>query len=229
LAARQTIRRRRGPLGNLADVWTALMGPIGFILILAFLASFASANLEGTFALFSERHLGFGESQMGLLFGIMGIIMALTQAFLVGRFINTWGEERMIKIGLISSSIGFICLLFTYDMVSVAVVMGVMGVGNAALRPAVNSLASKRSPADQQGAVMGVVNSYNSLGRIFGPILGGFIFDVLGYQWPYITGGVLFILIWGLSILLFNRNQEPDEVIVPVEGIANAEGIASAD
>lgn len=222
-AARQTPNHRRGPLGNLTAVWAALLGPIGFILILAFLASFASANLEGTFALFSEAHLGFGESQMGLLFGVMGVIMALTQAFLVGRLINSWGEQRMIQIGLISSAIGYICLLFTYDLLSVAVVMGIMGVGNAALRPAVNSLASKRSSADQQGAVMGIVNSYNSLGRIFGPILGGFIFDVLGYQWPYIVGGVLFCLIWGLSIFLFNRNQQTDDRTVPVEGVASAD------
>lgn len=223
LAARQKPNSRRGPLGNLADVWKALLGPIGFILLLAFLASFASANLEGTFALFSQEHLGFGESQMGLLFGIMGIVMALTQAFLVGRFINTWGEQRMIQVGLVSSAIGYFCLLFTYDMLSVAVVMAVMGVGNAALRPAVNSLASKRSSADQQGAVMGVVNSYNSLGRIFGPILGGFIFDALGYQWPYITGGILFFLIWGLSFFLFQRNQEATEPMLTAEGTASAD------
>jgi len=142
---------------------------------------------------------------------------------LVGPFINNWGEERMIKIGLISSAVGYICLLFTYDMLSVAVVMGVMGIGNAALRPAVNSLASKRSAADQQGAVMGIVNSYNSLGRIFGPIMGGFIFDVLGYQWPYITGGVLFLLIWGLSIVLFNRDQRSGDSLVPFEAGASSD------
>ncbi len=223
MAARQNPNNRRGPMGNLADVGKALLGPIGFILLLAFLASFASANLEGTFALFSEAHLGFDASQMGLLFGVMGIVMALTQAFLVGPFINRWGEQRMIQIGLISSAIGFICLLFTYDMLSMVVVMAVMGVGNAALRPAVNSLASKRSSADQQGAVMGVVNSYNSLGRIFGPILGGFIFDALGYQWPYITGGILFLFIWVLSFSLFRRNQDP------VESAFAAEATASAD
>jgi len=223
LAARQKTNTRRGPLGNLADVWQALWGPIGFILILAFLASFASANLEGTFALFSQEHLGFGESQMGLLFGIMGIVMALTQALLVGRFINSWGEQRMIQIGLVSSAIGYFCLLFTYDMVSVAVVMGIMGVGNAALRPAVNSLASKRSSADEQGAVMGVVNSYNSLGRIFGPIMGGLIFDALGYQWPYIAGGILFFLIWGVSFMLFRRNQESVDGRLAVEGAVSAD------
>lgn len=192
---------------NMGEIWTALFGPIGFVLILAFLASFASANLEGTFALFSEVHLGFGESEMGLLFGVMGIVMALTQALLVGPFINRWGEERMIQIGLISSSIGFLALLLTYDMVSVAVVMALMGVGNAALRPSVNSLASKISPPDQQGSAMGIVSSYNSLGRIFGPIVGGVLFDVLGYQWPYFFGALVFLLVFGLATLLFRRRS----------------------
>ncbi len=185
----------------------ALRGPIGFILILAFLASFASANLEGTFALFAEEHLGFGAAEMGFVFGVMGVVMALTQGFMVGPFIKRWGEERMIQLGLLSSAAGFLLLVGTFNLVSVLVVMGVMGVGNAALRPAVSSLASKRSPADQQGSAMGVVNSYNSLGRIFGPIVGGVIFDLAGYQWPYIFGAALFFLIWLLSIALFRRNR----------------------
>jgi len=204
---------RRGPLENLGDVWTALFGPIGFVLILAFLASFASANLEGTFALFSEAHLGFGAAQMGTLFAIMGIVMALTQAFLVGRFINRWGESRMIQVGLISSALSYILLIYTFDMPSMVAVLSIMGIGNAALRPAVNSLASKRAPADEQGAIMGIVNSYNSLGRVFGPIVGGVIFDQLGYEAPYIVGAVLFFLIFWLSFSLFRRNQSLSTVV----------------
>ena len=206
-AAQMQARMAQRKRNSLGEIWTALFGSIGFVLILAFLASFASANLEGTFALFSEAHLGLGEAQMGTLFGIMGIVMALTQAFLVGPFINRWGEERMIQVGLVSSAIGFALLLLTFNLTSMAAVLAVMGIGNAALRPAVNSLASKLVSADKQGSAMGIVSSYNSLGRIFGPIVGGLLFDVLGYQWPYIFGAVLFMLILGLATVLFRRRQ----------------------
>lgn len=209
--ARAATRRRSG----LAEVVVAVSGPIGFILILAFLASFASANLQGTFALFAQAHLGFGETEMGIVFGVMGVVMALTQGLLVGPFINRWGEERMIQLGLISSAVGFIAFLATFNMTSMIIVMAVMGVGNAAMRPAVNSLASKRTPADAQGHVMGVVNSYNSLGRVFGPVVGGIIFDLLGYQWPYIVGAIFFVLIWGLSITLFSRDRKATKEKLP--------------
>lgn len=204
-AAQSQARAGHTKRSDMGEIWAALFGPIGFILILAFLASFASANLEGTFALFSEVHLGFGEAEMGTLFGVMGIVMALTQAFLVGPFINRWGEQRMILVGLLSSAAGFLLLLTTYNMVSVAAVMAVMGLGNAALRPSVNSLASKLVSDAEQGSAMGIVSSYNSLGRIFGPIVGGVLFDLLGYQWPYLVGSVTFLLIFGLALFLFRR------------------------
>ncbi|MFQ5856469.1 MAG: MFS transporter [Anaerolineae bacterium] len=201
--AHQNATRRSG----LLEIWIAVRGPLGFIMMLAFLASFASANLEGTFALFSEAHLGFGEAEMGVLFVAMGVVMALTQGLLVGRFINQWGEERMIQVGLLSSALGFLLLLATFDMPSMIVVMATMGLGNAALRPAINSLVSKRTPANEQGAMLGAVNSYNSLGRIFGPIAGGLIFDIIGYQWPYVLGSVLFFLTLGSSVFLFGRSR----------------------
>ncbi len=206
-AARTQARSRQRRGTGIIEVLQALAGPVGFILVLAFLASFASANLEGTFALFSQVHLGFGEVEMGIVFGAMGVTMALTQGLMVGPFINRWGERRMIELGLFSSAVGFLALLYTYDMVSIIVVMVVMGIGNAAMRPAVNSLVSKRTAASDQGKMMGVVNSYNSLGRIFGPLLGGFVFDVLGYQWPYILGAVVFFFTLLLGFYLFARDH----------------------
>lgn len=220
--AKTALRRR----SSMVEVALALRGPIGFLLVLAFLASFASANLGGTFALFSQEHLDFGESEMGMVFGMMGIAMALTQGLLVGRFINRWGEERMIQLGLVSSGLGFILLVATVNMASMLVVMAIMGLGHASMRPAVNSLASKLVSADEQGSAMGVVNSYNSLGRIFGPVVGGVLFDVLGYQWPYIMGAVLFFLTLGGSFFLFNRNRL---ALGAAAGKALAKGSAASD
>ena len=151
--------------------------------------------------------MGFGAGELGVVFGVMGITMALTQGLLVGPTIRRWGEPRMIQIGLVASALGFIGLLFTVDMTTVLIVMVVMGVGNAAMRPAINSLVSKRTPPSHQGNMMGVVNSYNSLGRIFGPIAGGLMFDLLGYRSPYIFGAAVFMGTYALSVYFFRRDE----------------------
>ena len=192
---------------GMRNVVYALSGQLGFVMVLAFLASFASANLEATFALFTQVGLGFGEAELGIIFGVMGITMALTQGLLVGPTINLWGEPRMIQIGLVASAAGYVLLLFAFDLLTVILIMAVMGVGNAAMRPAINSLVSKRTLPSHQGNMMGVVNSYNSLGRIFGPIVGGVLFDTLGYQSPFIFGALIFVVTYILSIRLFRMDQ----------------------
>jgi DHA1 family multidrug resistance protein-like MFS transporter len=52
-----------------------------------------------------------------------------------------------------------------------------------------------------QGVTMGLSNSFMSLGRIFGPLFAGFLFDQ-NLNFPYIGGalvmfiGFLFSLVW---------------------------------
>jgi multidrug resistance protein len=191
-----------------ADAWQALMSPIGFILLIGFLVSFAAANVEGTFALFAERSLGFGASEMGTIFVFMGAVMAVTQGLLVGPFINRWGEERMIELGMVASAIGYATLLVAWDMVSLTAIMAVMGIGQAAMRPAIASLLSKRSAPDQQGVMMGYVQSAQSLGRVVGPVVGGLFFDLLGYQSPYVFGSLSFVVILVFALRFFSRDSQ---------------------
>jgi len=208
--------RRQGRQRGTAHgrLFALLYSPVGPLLILAFLSQLAFASLFGTFALFAEAKLGFGEEEMGVLFVAMGLIGALGQGLLVGRAIGRWGEGRVIQIGLTVSGFGFLSLLLAYDLQSLIALASLMGMGNALLMPAISSLASKRTSPDQQGNVMGVLNSYQSLGRIVGPLLGGLVFDLLGYQYPYVMGGAIFLAVWLGSGLLLG----PSRLTPSIEG-----------
>jgi DHA1 family multidrug resistance protein-like MFS transporter len=185
----------------------ALHSPVGAILLLGFISQFAFASLFGVFALFAEAKLGFGEGEMGLIFVAIGIIGALGQGLLVGRSIGRWGEERVIQAGLLLSGIGFLSVILAYDLVSLIMLTGLMTLGTALLSPAISALISKRTPPDRQGSIMGVLNSYQSLGRIAGPLLSGVAFDLLGYQYPYLIAGALFLLTWLGSGMMLNHHR----------------------
>lgn len=206
--ARASNQVTTGQTGQWTEARQALMSPIGFILLLGFLVSFAAANIEGTFALFAERSLGFGASEMGTVFVIMGIIMALTQGLLVGPLINRWGEERMIEIGIVAGALGYAAVLIAWDLPSLVALIAVMGVGQAAMRPAIASLLSKRTAPEQQGQMMGYVQSAQSLGRVAGPILGGLLFDLIGYQSPYIFGALAFVIILFFARRFFSQDSQ---------------------
>ncbi len=55
---------------------------------------------------------------------------------------------------------------------------------------------------------MGVAQSLSSLGRILGPAWGGFICNALGLRWPFLTGGLLMVLAFVLSLRNLAEKQK---------------------
>jgi multidrug resistance protein len=205
-SARSAAKARPARRLGLGALGQALLGPIGFVLVLAFLSNFASSNLQGTFALYSEAQFGAGKSELGILFGAMGIAMAAAQGFLIGPLIRRWGEQRTIQLGLFCNGIGYVGFLFAVSVWTMLPNMLLMGLGFAAMMPSVNSWVSKRGDPEQQGLNMGIVNAFSSLGRVFGPIAGGMIFDLVGPQWPYLVGATIFFVALGFAIVQFRRD-----------------------
>jgi MFS transporter, DHA1 family, multidrug resistance protein len=193
---------RRRP-SQVALMRRALGGPLAFFFVMAFLVSFAMANLESTLSLYSQARLGFTATDMGIAFTFMGLAGAIMQGLLVGKAIDRYGEERLIQFGLIATATGFLLILAAFDRISMIVFMTAQSVGSAFLRPAISSLLSKRT-TDGQGATLGMQASFDSLGRIVGPSWGGFIFES-HHTYPYLTGAGVFLVAWVASLIRLGR------------------------
>ncbi len=66
-----------------------------------------------------------------------------------------------------------------------------IGVGNATYRPTLNSLLSQSTPATQLGTTLGAAQSAFVFSRIIGSVWAGFLFSVLGRDWPFFSGALL--------------------------------------
>ncbi|MCJ7626107.1 MAG: MFS transporter [Anaerolineaceae bacterium] len=199
--ARQAAMQSRKAGGGIAGIFIALRGPLAYLMLLALLVSFGMSQMESTAALFYERKFGAGEAEMGIIFMVMGVVSAGSQGVFVGRVINRWGEQRAIMAGLLGTALSFLIFPLIFSVTSAIGVIIIMGVVTSFLRPALNSLISKRTNFSEQGMILGVVNSYFSLGRMFGPVTGGLIFDYLGLDWPYLVASFIHFLAFGLSFI----------------------------
>ena len=121
----------------------------------------------------------------------MGIVSAATQGLLTGPLTRRWGEATIIKSTLLASSVGFGLLLAADSLPLVLLTTALFTVPNALLRPAVIALTSKR--VERQGIAMGLNNSFNSLGRIVGPVWAGVVFDV-NIRLPYLSGAAIMLI-----------------------------------
>lgn len=177
---------------QLRILWDALSSPIGFLLFLAFLLSFAMTNFEAVFGLYTLEKFGYGPAQVGALLTFIGLTSALIQGALTGPLTRRWGEEPVIKASLLTSAIGFVLMVLAESTLTVVLTVGFFVISNSMLRPVVSSLTSRRSTVGQ-GVAMGFNNSFMSLGRIVGPLWAGYSFD-LNLSYPYLSGAVVMFL-----------------------------------
>ncbi len=188
-AARRGTAIRIKPAAQLRALWQALFGPLGVLLFMAFLVSFGLTNFQGIFGYYALKKFGYGTEEVGWILTVVGIVSALTQGVLTGPLTKRWGEALVIKVTLLASAVTFGLLLTANSLATVLLTTGLFTLPNALLRPAVISLTSKQAGA-RQGTAMGLNNSFNSLGRVVGPIWAGFAFEI-NYNLPYLSGAAI--------------------------------------
>jgi DHA1 family multidrug resistance protein-like MFS transporter len=203
--ARRGAATRAKPSVQLQGLWQALFGPLGVLLLMAFLVSFGLTNFQGIFGYYALKKFGYGTEEVGWILTVVGIVAALTQGALTGPLTKRWGEATVIKATLLASALTFGLLLTANNLATVMLTTGLFTLPNALLRPAVISLTSKHAEA-RQGTAMGLNNSFNSLGRVVGPIWAGFAFD-LNYNLPYLSGAAIMFV--GFLASLIWVTQEP--------------------
>jgi MFS family permease len=63
---------------------------------------------------------------------------------------------------------------------------------------------SKLSPDNEQGSILGMNQSFASLARVLGPLWGGFAYDFIGFQFPFLTGAVFTLVTFLIALVLLN-------------------------
>ncbi|BDG35655.1 MFS transporter [Saccharococcus caldoxylosilyticus] len=187
-------------------MWHMLKGPLLFLYLLQWFITFSLAGLEATFAYFAAKRAGLYSAQLGYIFMIMGLASAVVQGGLIGKLIRKFGEGRVIQGGIIVSAIGFALILLVRNFLTAAVFLSVFGVGNGVIRPCVSALVTKHAPSGQ-GRATGLLSSFDSLGRIVGPVVAGWMFTKM-IELPYLFGIGLSICALVLYYLFSKQSNE---------------------
>jgi DHA1 family multidrug resistance protein-like MFS transporter len=188
-------------------MWAAISSPLGILLVMAFLVAFSGTIFYAIFGLYALEKFGYGTGQVGTILMVVGLVSALTQGLMTGPLTKRLGEALVIKLSLLATSIGFLIMIPVNSFVAVLLTTGIFILATSLLTPAVSALTSKWVTMDQ-GVTMGLSNSFMSLGRIFGPLFAGYLFDQ-NLNFPYIGGAV--VLFIGFLFSLVWVTQEPKQ------------------
>jgi DHA1 family tetracycline resistance protein-like MFS transporter len=183
------------------------MPTIGSLVLIYFLAIFGFANFEGTLSVFTEAAFQLDERSNFLIFAYIGLVLMIAQGGFYRRLAGKMSEERLLAVGAAMMLLGLAGLAAVAWMagqgkdvstleVSFYCALAVSVFGFAFVNPSVTALVSKRSDPGRQGEVLGVNQSFASLGRILGPLIGLILFKLgLSHTLPYLAGVATLIVV----------------------------------
>lgn len=201
--ARKQSRRRF----SFAAFRNALEKPQVFMpIFIFFLLTLAFVQLEITFGLFVLDRFDFSERSAGFLLAGLGIIMALVQGGAIGRLKERFGEYKLVLFGCVAISLGLVGVVAQENLAVFIFGLFSLAVGYSLTNPCLNALTSKSASADEQGGVLGLMQSSGSIARVIGPISAGLLYD-FNLTAPFLVGAVLAILSAGLWLAYRLRIQ----------------------
>jgi len=155
----------------------ALRGKAAKYFLLTFLSTSGLYIFSNIFGLYGLDRFGYGTQQVGMVYMILAAISMLSVAMFAGPASKKFGDDGVIRYGLICASVCFVLLPIVKRLAGIISLTGVMGAAVSLENTSLISMISKNSRS-QQGMTMGLSNSFVSLGRIAGPLVGGALYDI---------------------------------------------------
>ena len=182
-------------------------------LLVAFVSLVAFSAFEATFALFGERRLGLRLASTGVVFTIIGVLIAVVNGFLVAPAVRRLGEPSTLRLGLALNAAGLAILPFVDTWVALAPAIVLLTTGQGLVTPTLSATVAGRVDAARRGAALGAQQSAGGLARVVGPIAGGFAFERIGVGAPYLGGTALLLV--AIALLSRRRRIEPPATLPP--------------
>jgi len=183
-----------------------IFAPLYFIpLILIFITSFGLAAFDSFFGLFVDHKFQFTPGDIAIVITGGAIVGAVAQVVLFDRLTRMLGEVKLIQYSILVSGILVFMMTVVQSYLSILLVTFVVFVGFDLFRPAVTSFLSNIA-GNEQGFIGGMNSMFTSLGNIFGPIVGGVLFDI-DIDYPYYFATIVLAL--GIVLSLFWKQPAP--------------------
>lgn len=183
----------REGLFNFKEVYHGLRGDFGILFFLLFAWAFYIGNFQVAIPLYMQEVFSSSTVQNGIFFSITGTTATIAQWFILPLVVKRIGDLKTILAGIGLMIFGqlFATVWASQTLFYLFFIISIMGSGLN--RPTVNAVLSKATHTGQ-GATMGLAFSFESLGRVAGPLIAGFAIARFGLQFPFWATVVVLVI-----------------------------------
>jgi ACS family hexuronate transporter-like MFS transporter len=182
-----------------------------WIIMLIFIATVINYIDRTAFALLwpeMGKDLGMDNSDYALMLNFFLFAYAASK-FLSGKLYDQIGTRLGFVVSIVvwSSAAAFHAL--ARGVVSLSIVRGLLGLGEAGLWPGAVKSNGEWFPVKQRALAQGIFNSGASIGNVIAPVIIVYLYAQFGWKSTYIILGVLGLL-WVIPWLIINKSKPED-------------------
>ena len=175
------------------------------LLRIRFAFALAFSTFQSVFSLWAQYHLRISAEHTGYVLAYVGVTIVIIQGGIVGPVSKRFRENPLLLSCIALMAVGLTAWGFAPGVPSTLVALlpislagGVFGaVGNSALSHAV-------APSDV-GSVLGVGTSLESITRVVGPSVGGWLLGTVGTWSPGVAGAAVLLLLLPYAAVVLRR------------------------
>lgn len=147
------------------------------------------------------------EQWSGITYGVTFICMALFSP-LWGRAADKYGRKPMLLRASLGMAIVITCMGFVqniYQLVGLRLLQGtISGFYSAAI-----TLVATQTPRERSGWALGTLSTGAVAGMLLGPLLGGYLAEVMGIRSIFFAIGILLLIAFSASFLFVQEEFVP--------------------
>jgi multidrug resistance protein len=192
---------KKGKLFDFGKMWHTLFDPnvgVTFMITLIYMLAFSCAIIYG-FQPYTLNVLKITASQNAMLFTLFGVVGLISQNLVVGWVSKKLGMKKAFTYGILCTGIVLVLMFFSRTLPVFVVVSLSLGLVNSIVQTLLPTILSQEADEKSQGTIMGLNTSYQSIGMIVGPLLGGFIATAISIPATFLVGAVLVFVCFFLS------------------------------
>ncbi len=151
--------------------------------LLNFFTAMGFIQLFSTIPVFFKDIIAYSETQVGLVMGFNGLLIALVEMPMVYSIENKHEKMKLVGIGAIIFGISYIPFLSSGSLwITPWIFVAILSIGEILNMPFSNSWVSERATAATQGRYMGVYSMSWAIAFILGPTLSMYVAE--HYDFP---------------------------------------------
>lgn len=177
------------------------------VFVMSFLFSVGFTFFTQFFNVFLIERYGFDQGDIGNVFGLFGLCMALTQGVIVRPVSKRFKPAQVLRVSIFMQACLLPMILFAWTPWILYMIIPFISLFQGLSFVNMTALVSDETGEESQGEGLGLNQSVQSMGQIFPPVIAGFIAAVQP-NLPILIGSACLFLAWISFIVLYRSSPK---------------------